>query len=116
MKRPAIPEPEERLPLRSTAVIPNPEPSSPGGSGYQRNGKYFYATPRDIELKRVKSRSGYNPTIPRPEPLEHQTKPTTSGSSTTTASRRSSGSGGSSGVDYYNTRRATGGLRNLRDS
>lgn len=118
MKRPSIPDPEERLPLRSTAVIPNPEPSSRGGSGYQRNGKYFYATPRDIELKRVKSRSGYNPTIPRPEPLDHRTKPITpssSSSTTTAASRSSSGSGGSSGVDYYNTGRPTGGLGNFGD-
>ena len=69
MQRPAIPEPEQRLPLRSTAVIPNPEPSKRGGSGYTRNGKYFYETPRDIELTRTKQGAGYRATVPRPEQL-----------------------------------------------
>ena len=69
MSRPPIPEPEQRLPLRSRAIIPNPEPISRGGSGYTRKGKYFYETPKDIELTRNKPGSGYNPTIPRPEKL-----------------------------------------------
>jgi hypothetical protein len=69
MQRPAIPEPEQRLPLRSSALIPNPEPSKRGGSGYTRNGKYFYETPKDIELTRTKPGKGYNATIPRPEQL-----------------------------------------------
>jgi hypothetical protein len=69
MQRPPIPEPETRIPLRSSAIIPNPEPNKRGGSGYTRRGKYFYETPKDIELKRVKGRSGYRPTVPRPEVL-----------------------------------------------
>lgn len=69
MQRPAIPEPEQRLPLRSSAIIPNPEPSKRGGSGYSRKGKYFYETPKDIELTRTKPRSGYNVSVPRPEQL-----------------------------------------------
>ncbi|MBY0275309.1 hypothetical protein K2Z84_08210 [Candidatus Binatia bacterium] len=69
MQRPAIPEPEQRLPLRSSAVIPNPEPSKRGGSGYARNGKYFYETPKDIELTRTKAGSGYKVSVPRPEQL-----------------------------------------------
>jgi len=69
MQRPPIPEPEQRLPLRSTAIIPNPEPNKRGGSGYQRNGKYFYETPKDIEMKRVKGNAGYRPSVPRPEVL-----------------------------------------------
>src|SRR5258707_11968413 len=79
MKRPSIPDPEERQPVRSSALIPNPQPSSRGGGGYQRNGKYFYETPRDIELKGVRKSNRYSPPIPRPEPvgLEHRAKPTT---------------------------------------
>lgn len=118
MKRPSIPDPEERQPVRSSALIPNPSPSSRGGGGYQRNGKYFYETPRDIELKGARKSNRYNPTIPRPEPvgIERRAKPTTTTtSSSTTTSRSSSGSGGSSGVDYYNTGRATGGLGNFGD-
>lgn len=67
MSRPPIPEPEQRQPLRSSALIPNPEPRSRGGSGYARKGKYFYELPREIELKRLKNRRGYRPSIPRPE-------------------------------------------------
>lgn len=69
MSRPAIPDPEQRLPLRSSALIPNPEPSERGGSGYKRSGKYFYETPKDIELTRTKPGSGYKATVPRPEKL-----------------------------------------------
>ncbi|HEY8514348.1 MAG TPA: hypothetical protein VIS07_02415 [Candidatus Binatia bacterium] len=69
LQRPQIPEPEQRIPLRSSAIIPNPEPNKRGGSGYVRKGKYFYETPKDIELKRLKGRSGYKPTVPRPEVL-----------------------------------------------
>ncbi|MEW6273219.1 MAG: hypothetical protein AB1689_28400 [Thermodesulfobacteriota bacterium] len=67
MQRAPIPEPEQRIPLRSSALIPNPEPNKRGGSGYVRRGKYFYETPKDIELKRVKGRGGYRPAVPRPE-------------------------------------------------
>jgi hypothetical protein len=69
MSRPQIPEPEQRLPLRSTALIPNPEPSERGGSGYKRKGKYFYETPKDIELTRTKRGAGYRASVPRPEKL-----------------------------------------------
>lgn len=69
MSHPSIPEPEQRLPLRSKAIIPNPEPISRGGSGYTRKGKYFYETPKQIELSRSKPGSGYNATVPRPEKL-----------------------------------------------
>jgi hypothetical protein len=69
MQRPAIPEPEQRLPLRSSAIIPSPEPSKRGGSGYTRNSKYFYETPKDIELTRTKPGSGYKVSVPRPEQL-----------------------------------------------
>jgi len=69
MSRPSIPEPEQRLPLRSKALIPNPEPNTRGGSGFTRKGKYFYETPKDIELTRSKPRSGYNASVPRPEKL-----------------------------------------------
>lgn len=69
MQRPPIPEPEQRLPLRSSAIIPSPEPSKRGGSGYTRNGKYFYETPKDIELTRTKPGSGYKVSVPRPEQL-----------------------------------------------
>lgn len=69
MSRPPIPEPEQRQPLRPSALIPNPEPRSRGGSGYVRKGKYFYEMPRDIELKRLKNRRGYRPSIPRPEQM-----------------------------------------------
>jgi hypothetical protein len=99
MKRPPIPDPEDRLPLRSTALIPNPEPSSRGGSGYQRNGKYFYATPRDIEMKRTKPGTGYNATIPRPETVggeRHQKSVKTYSSNGSTRSKGSDYSIGSS--------------------
>ena len=69
MSHPSIPEPEQRLPLRSRALIPNPEPISRGGSGYTRKGKYFYETPKQIELTRSKPGSGYRATVPRPEKL-----------------------------------------------
>lgn len=69
MQRPAIPEPEQRLQLRSSALIPNPEPSKRGGSGYARKGKYFYETPKEIELTRTKPGSGYKVSVPRPEQL-----------------------------------------------
>jgi len=69
MSHPSIPEPEQRLPLRSRALIPNPEPISRGGSGYTRKGKYFYETPKDIELSRSKPGAGYKATVPRPEKL-----------------------------------------------
>ena len=69
MQRPAIPEPDQRVPLRSSAIIPNPEPSKRGGSGYARNGKYFYEMPKEIELTRTKQGSGYKATVPRPEQL-----------------------------------------------
>ena len=69
MSRPPIPEPDQRKPLRSSALIPNPEPSQRGGSGYMRKGKYFYETPKDIELTRTKPGSGYRATVPRPEKL-----------------------------------------------
>lgn len=67
MKRPSIPEPEQRIPLRSTARIPSPEPHKRGGSGYVRRGQFFYETPRDIELKRTRGNDQGKPTIPRPE-------------------------------------------------
>jgi hypothetical protein len=67
IRRPQIPEPEQRVPLRSSALIPNPEPKTRGGSGYERKGQYFYETPRDIRLKRTKGQTGYKPSIPRPE-------------------------------------------------
>jgi hypothetical protein len=69
MSRPQIPEPEQRPPLRSTAVVPNPEPIKRGGSGYARKGSYFYETPKDIELTRTKNGAGYKATVPRPEKL-----------------------------------------------
>jgi hypothetical protein len=69
MQRAPIPEPDQRLPLRSSALIPNPEPSKRGGSGYTRNGKYFYENPKDIELTRTKPGTGYKATVPRPEQL-----------------------------------------------
>ena len=69
MSRPPIPEPDQRKTLRSSALIPNPEPSKRGGSGYARKGKYFYETPKDIELSRSKPGSGYRATVPRPEQL-----------------------------------------------
>ena len=69
MSHPPVPEPEQRLPLKSSALIPNPEPSERGGSGYTRRGKYFYETPKDIELTRTKPGAGYKATVPRPEKL-----------------------------------------------
>ena len=69
MSRPPVPEPEQRVPLKSSALIPNPEPSERGGSGYARRGKYFYETPKAIELSRRKPGSGYKATVPRPEKL-----------------------------------------------
>jgi hypothetical protein len=72
MSRPSIPEPEQRIPLRSRALIPNPEPNTRGGSGFQRKGKYFYETPKDIELTRTKPGSGYRLSVPRPEQLGTQ--------------------------------------------
>ncbi|MBM4243175.1 MAG: hypothetical protein FJ148_05075 [Deltaproteobacteria bacterium] len=69
MSRPAVPEPDQRKPLRSSALIPDPGPSKRGGSGYTRKGKYFYETPKDIELTRSKPGAGYNATVPRPEQL-----------------------------------------------
>jgi hypothetical protein len=84
---------------------------SRGGAGYQRNGKYFYATPRDIELKRsAKADAGYKPTIPRPEsgPLEHRPKSITSSSSSKTTSTDNYG-------NDFSTGSATGSLGNFGD-
>jgi hypothetical protein len=69
MSRPPIPEPEQRLPLRTTATVPNPDPISRGGSGYERKGKYFYETPKDMQMTRTKTGAGYKANVPRPEKL-----------------------------------------------
>jgi hypothetical protein len=110
MRRPSIPDPEDRQPLRSSALIPSPEPSTHGGSGYQRNGKYFYATPRDIQLRRVKPGYGYNPTIPRPEPVglgqRYRPQPSKAG----VMNYNKSPNTFASGVGVYDYGSATGGV------
>ena len=66
IKQPKAQIPDARPLMRSTAMIPNPEPRSHGGSGYERNGKYFYEQPKPIALRPPSVGNRYRETIPNP--------------------------------------------------
>jgi hypothetical protein len=68
LKPPSKPDPEVHEMARSHAEIPNPEPQRHGGSGYARQGQYFYASPAPPVLRRPSTKPQYVATVPNPEP------------------------------------------------
>lgn len=67
MKQPKAPDPPVERPLHSSAAIPDPSPQLRGGSGFKRNGKFFYAEAQPVTLTHKNEHAPRHETIPNPE-------------------------------------------------